>query len=183
MRFSVTDAKPYLCIVRTILCKVCEKDITVLIMTITLTSVLQWVSHWLDINPYLCNTKNMFSVLKRHRYKWVSHLVSFKVKVDVLHTTLQALKTIWGRARDKKLWLTEEGKLYHEKTSLCISSLCMQTNLNPFDQKHTCFKGYSHFLYLPSPSANPSSPSLVKFSEEVLKMEFLQVLGQKRRFL
>ena len=52
---------------------------------------------------------------------------------------------------------------------MCISSLCMQTNLNPFDQKHTCFNGYSHFIYLPSPSPTPSSPSLTKCSEEVLK--------------
>lgn len=44
----------------------------------------------------------------------------------------------------------------------------MQTNLNPFDQKHTRFKGYSLFLYIPSPSPTPS-PLLTKFSEEVLK--------------
>lgn len=31
----------------------------------------------------------------------------------------------------------------------------MQTNLNPFDKKHTRFKGYSLFLYIPSPSPTP----------------------------
>ena len=51
-----------------------------------------------------------------------------------------------------------------------ISSLCIQTNLNPFDQKHTRFKGYSpffiHTLSFPPP---PPSLLLTKFSEEVLK--------------
>ena len=36
-----------------------------------------------------------------------------KLKVGVLLTAVQAFKTKWRTVRDRKLWLTEEGKLYH----------------------------------------------------------------------
>ena len=123
-----------------------------------------------DINPYLCTTNNMKSVRKRHHYKWVSHEVSvnWNSRVVFFIQLYKLLRWYWKDWETRNYGWQRKGNCIIKRHPCAFPLfVCRQTSTHLTKNIHVL----RAILYLPSPSQSrtPSSPSLMKFSEEVLK--------------